>query len=105
METTTDTGVYTSGDWHVRAGSEDAFVSRWREFLEYARAEAPGFVWARLLRDANDARHFVSVGEWQSLAAQSTWRGLPDFAAKFGACHALCDEDRNSNYTQAAKVL
>ena len=62
METTTDTGVYTSGDWHVRAGSEDAFVSRWREFLEYARAEAPGFVWARLLRDINDARHFVSGG-------------------------------------------
>ena len=106
MDTTTDTnGAYTSGDWHVRAGSEDAFIARWHEFLEYARTSAPGFVSARLYRDSNDARHFVSLGEWQSVAAQATWRGLPDFADKFAACHALCEEDRNSNYTLTDRVL
>ena len=105
MDTMTDTGAYTSGDWHVRAGSEDAFVARWHEFLDYARTSAPGFGSARLFRDATDARHFVSLGEWQSEAAQANWRALPDFAAKFGACHALCEEDHNSNYALADQVL
>jgi heme-degrading monooxygenase HmoA len=105
MDTVTNSGAYTSGDWLVRAGSEDAFVATWHTFLEYARTEAPGFVSARLYRDATNARHFVSLGEWQSEAAQATWRGLPGFAEKFGACHALCEEDRNSNYTLADRVL
>ena len=105
MDTMTDTGAYTSGDWQVRAGSEEAFVARWREFLEYARASAPGFVAGRLYRDVNDARHFVSLGVWESLAAQAAWRGMPDFAAKLGACQALCETDRNSMYTLAAEVL
>jgi len=103
MDSTTS-AAYTSGDWHVRAGSEDAFVARWHEFLDYARTNSPGFGHARLLRDVNDARHFVSVGEWQSAAAQATWRGLPEFAAKLGACQALCEEDHNSNYTLADHV-
>jgi heme-degrading monooxygenase HmoA len=105
MDTMTDTGAYTSGDWWVRAGSEEAFVARWREFLEYARASAPGFVAGRLYRDVNDARHFVSLGVWESLATQAAWRGMPDFAAKLGACQALCETDRNSMFTLAAEVL
>jgi heme-degrading monooxygenase HmoA len=104
MDTTTDIGAYISGDWKVRAGSEDAFVARWREFLGWAQASAPGFVSARLYRDATDARHFVSVGNWQSVAAQADWRGMPDFAEKLGACQALCEEARNSTYTLAAEV-
>lgn len=79
MDTMSNTGVYTSGDWQVRAGSEDAFVARWTEFLEFARASAPGFVSARLFRDATDACHFVSIGEWQSEATQAAWRGMPGF--------------------------
>lgn len=105
MDTMTDTGAYTSGDWWVRSGSEEAFVARWREFLEYARASAPGFVAGRLYRDVNDARHFVSLGVWESLAAQAAWRGMPEFTAKLGACQALCETDRNSMYTLAAEVL
>ena len=105
MDTTTDTGAYTSGDWHVRAGSEDAFVARWHEFLEYARINAPGLVSARLYRDANDGHPFVSLGEWQSVAAQANWRGLAGFAETFNACHALCEEDHNSNYTLVDRVL
>lgn len=89
----------------MRAGSEEGFFAAWHAFLEYARTSAPGFVSARLYRDAADARHFVSLGEWQSMEAQASWRGLPGFAATFGACHALCDEDHNSTYALADQVL
>ena len=104
MDTMSNTGVYTSGDWQVRAGSEDAFVARWTEFLEFARASAPGFVSARLFRDATDACHFVSIGEWQSEATQAAWRGMPGFAEKLGACRALCEQDRNSTFKLASRV-
>jgi hypothetical protein len=30
----TDVQDHSAGDWHVRAGSEDAFIGRGREFLE-----------------------------------------------------------------------
>ena len=36
--------LFASGDWHVTAGSEDEFVQRWTEFLEWTRAEHPGLV-------------------------------------------------------------
>jgi heme-degrading monooxygenase HmoA len=95
---------FSSGDWHVRAGSEEAFVARWIEFLEWTRDSAPGFISARLVRDENEARHYVSFGEWESAAAAGAWMTLPDFAAKFGACTALCDDARGSRYTLAATV-
>jgi len=104
MSTITDVGAYSSGDWRVRAGSEDAFVDRWREFLEWSRASAPGFVSARLVRDVDDARHFLSIGEWQTEEATAAWRGMPEFAAKLGACRELCEQVQASAYTPVVRV-
>ena len=100
----TDIQDYSSGDWHVRAGSEDAFIARWTEFLEWTRDSAPGFVSAKLVRDAADTSHYVSLGEWNGAAAAAAWMTLPDFAAKYGACAELCEQARGSRYTVAAEV-
>jgi heme-degrading monooxygenase HmoA len=99
-----ETQDYSSGDWHVRAGSEDAFIARWTEFLEWTRDSAPGFVSARLVRDVSEPGHFVSLGEWKDAPAAAAWMTLPDFAAKYGACAALCEEARGGRYTLAAEV-
>ena len=99
-----DVQDFSSGDWHVRAGSEDAFIVAWRDFLTWTRDTAPGFVSARLVRDAGDASHFVSVGEWESTAAAAAWMTLPDFSAKYGACAALCEQARGGRYTLAEEV-
>lgn len=100
----TDVQNYSAGDWHVLAGNEDAFVARWTEFLEWARASVPGFLSARLVRDVGEPGHFISLAEWESLEAATAWMALPDFGAKFGACSALCDQARGSRYTLEARI-
>jgi quinol monooxygenase YgiN len=87
-----------SGDWHVRPGSEDEFVKRWTEFLDWTRASARGFRGARLIRDTEDGSHFLSFAEWDSDEARQAWRGLPDFPLRLGACRALCEDMRGVNY-------
>jgi heme-degrading monooxygenase HmoA len=99
-----DVQDYSSGDWHVRAGSEDEFIARWREFLEWTRESVPGFVSARLVRDVAESGHFVSLGEWDSADAVDAWMTLPEFATKYGACTELCEQARGTRYTLAAEV-
>ena len=93
-----------SGDWRVRRGSEAEFIARWREFLEWTKANAPGFLGARLIQDTGEPTHFVSYAEWESGAARQAWRALPEFSVKLGACRALCDEMRGADYDLAAAV-
>lgn len=104
MKAKTSVQNYASGEWRVRKGAEGEFVERWRQFLEWTRASSPGFISARLIRDFGDPRHFVSLAEWESPAALDGWRGNPGFAARFGACRALCDDMSGSNYGLVADV-
>ena len=93
-----------SGDWHVRAGCEADFIARWKDFLDWTKANAPGFLGARLIQETDDALHFVSFAEWESHLARQQWRGLPEFGPKFNACRELCVEMRGANYDLAAVV-
>jgi heme-degrading monooxygenase HmoA len=93
-----------SGDWQVRRGSEDEFIARWTEFLEWTKASAPGFLGARLIRDTEQPTHFVSFAEWESGAARQSWRRLPEFASKMGACRALCEDMKGGDYDVAVVV-
>jgi len=86
----------------VREGAEDEFVSRWTDFLGWTRETQPGLVSARLLRDEQDPRHFVSFAEWQDPGARDGWRQRPEFSAKFAACRELCDEFYGSDYERTA---
>jgi heme-degrading monooxygenase HmoA len=65
---------YASGNWTVKAGMEDEFVARWRAFLSDSTKTAQGFGTARLLRDADDPRHFLSFSEWAEAGARDAWK-------------------------------
>ena len=95
---------YASGNWVVRPGQEEEFVARWKDFLGWTRESASDLQWAILIKDAGDARHFVSMAGWNSLSALQAWRNHPIFAEKFGACRALCDEFQGSNYRLTAAI-
>jgi len=60
---------YASGNWTVKAGNEDEFVARWIAFLSESTKTAEGFGTARLLRDSDDPRHFLSFSEWTDAGA------------------------------------
>jgi len=95
---------YASGNWVVTAGNEAEFMARWTEFLGWTREAAPGLRWARLIQDAENPRHFISFASWESLEALRSWRSLPEFPSKMGACRALCDDFRGGDYTVVVTV-
>jgi heme-degrading monooxygenase HmoA len=97
-------GSYASGNWLVNEGSEEEFVSRWREFLEWTRDNAGGFQEATLIRDTADPRHFVSFARWDDDESQSAWRSLPEFPEKLGACRELCADFQGGAFRQAASA-
>jgi heme-degrading monooxygenase HmoA len=96
--------AYASGNWQVRAGEEDEFVSRWTAFLEWTRENAEGFGGATLIRSAEDQSRFISFAEWTDMEAQAAWRSLPEWQPKMGACRELCDEFVGGPHSRAAAV-
>ena len=93
---------YASGNWHVRAGSEDEFIARWQAFITESAKTAGGFGSARLLRDGDDPRHFLSFSDWADAASRDAWKSSPGFAKGLAACRELCDDFVGSDYSQAA---
>jgi len=69
---------YTHTTWHVKPGSEDEFVARWDEWVDWSHREGLAAA-ALLLRDAEDPSTFVSFGPWESLAAVRSWRALSGY--------------------------
>lgn len=72
-------GVYTLGDWVIAEGSEDEFVEAWSELVDWTMDEIPGGTFAKLLRDSDDPRRFVSFGPWRDVDAVIAWRANPGF--------------------------
>jgi heme-degrading monooxygenase HmoA len=94
--------VYASGNWNVKEGSEDEFITRWKEFLGWTRQTQPALFSANLIRDGQNPRHFLSFAEWGDADARSRWRQSPEFARKFDACRELCDDVYASDYEVTA---
>ena len=44
------------------------------------------------------------IAEWESGAARQSWRRLPEFASKMGACRALCEDMKGGDYDVAVVV-
>lgn len=95
---------YVSGNWMVRAGSEDEFIKRWRAFTGWSAEEMPGARSFLLLRDAANPSHFVSLGNWDDEASMSAWRNSSGFAERFPPVRELCEDFRGNDYKVAAHV-
>jgi quinol monooxygenase YgiN len=93
---------YSSGEWLVRAGSEEEFIERWTAFIEWSLDNAEGAESFVLVRSMEDPRKFHSLGAWESQQAQEAWREMPRMQVMLGHCRALCDEFDTHRYTLAA---
>jgi heme-degrading monooxygenase HmoA len=89
---------WTSGNWQVSEGKAEEFIDRWRVFLTWTKDENKGFLGARLVRDLANPSHFVSFASWEDLDAMRAWQGRPEFAERFTACRALCDDMHSGGY-------
>jgi quinol monooxygenase YgiN len=69
----------TAGIWLVKEGREDDFARRWEESASKLSREFPEVTF-RLLRDRDDPRRFVSLGEgWRNADQIEMARSLPSF--------------------------
>ena len=93
---------YSSGNWLVKEGSEEAFVSRWTAFVEWSLKNAPGLESGILIQDSDNPRRFLSLGAWDTAEAMQAWRQMPEFQELFEACRELCDEVQVRSYTLAS---
>ena len=81
---------YTHTTWVVKPGLEDAFIERWREWVEWSRSE--GFrAQALLLRDVDRPRTFVSFGAWESADAVRNWRGSAGYQSRVTRLHEVLE--------------
>ena len=93
---------YASGNWHVQAGSEDEFIARWQAFITESAKTSQGFGSARLLRDADDPRHFLSFSDWADAASRDAWKASPEFERGLTSSRELCDEFAGADSAQVA---
>jgi heme-degrading monooxygenase HmoA len=95
---------YASGEWLVRAGSEEEFVKRWTAFSESTLNNAPGSVSFVLVRSNEDPRRFLSLTAWESQEAQQAWRSMPQRQELLDRFRELCEEVGVHPYTLAASL-
>jgi quinol monooxygenase YgiN len=71
--------MYTSGVWIVKQGREGEFARRWQESADRLALDFPD-VKFMLLRDRENPRRFISLGEgWRTLDDIEAARSSPDF--------------------------
>jgi len=96
---------YSSGEWLVRAGSEEEFIERWNTFTEWSLNNAPGAVSFVLVRSNEEPGKFLSLGTWESQEAQEAWRRMPRMQELLDRCLELCEEFESHLYTFASSSI
>jgi len=95
---------YSSAEWLVQAGSEDEFIERWTNFLEWTLDNAEGAQSFVLVRSTEGPRRFLSLGAWENEEAQSAWREMPRMQEYFSQLQELCEEFEAHGYTLAVSL-
>ena len=95
---------FASGNWHVMEGKEQEFIERWREWLGWTRETQPALQHANLVQNESDPRHFISFAQWEDAASRNAWKQSEEFAQKFGAVRALCEEFHGGDYERVVAV-
>ncbi|HXF98908.1 MAG TPA: antibiotic biosynthesis monooxygenase [Gaiellaceae bacterium] len=96
--------IATVGIWLVREGREEEFVRRWQEVadgtvLEYAD------VTFRLLRDRENPRRFVGLGEgWRSAEQVEALRASPRYQDSMSSLWRLLESGELGTFELVAEV-
>ena len=71
--------MYTSGVWIVKEGREAEFARRWQESADSLALNVPALKFM-LLRDRENPRRFISLGEgWRNSEQIEAARSTPEF--------------------------
>jgi quinol monooxygenase YgiN len=96
--------MYTSGVWVVKEGREDEFTRRWQESADRLALDFPG-VKFMLLRDQENPRRFVSLGEgWRNRAQIEAARETPEFQDTMASIWRVLDSGELTTLDLIASV-
>jgi len=93
---------YSHSTWTVKPGREDEFVAAWQEWVAWSALQGLGTS-ARLLRDVDDPRRFVSFGPWEDLDTVRRWRAEPGFRERVERLQALVERFEPHTLEQVAE--
>ncbi len=95
--------VYSSGAWTAKEGEGEAFVEAWTEFARWLRT-MPGAGTARLIRDLDEPRRYLSFAPWESAEAMHAWKADPEFGERIAAVREYVAEFTPSELELVAGV-
>ena len=94
----------TCGIWQVTPGSEENFVSAWRDLAAWTVEHTPGAGAATLVQDTAQPHRFVSFGPWESAEAIDAWRASSGFQERVGKMQALLEAFEPGTFRRRASV-
>ncbi|MGH3134809.1 MAG: putative quinol monooxygenase [Gaiellaceae bacterium] len=96
--------ICLTGVWVVKKGREDEFARRWEESAGSLSLEFPDVTF-RLLRDRENPRRFVSLGEgWRNLEQVEAARSLPSFQDAMASIWRLLESGDISTLELAVEI-
>jgi hypothetical protein len=96
--------IYTLGVWHVRDGSQEEFVSAWKELgAVFASLPRPPIGKGILIQSATEPTLFYSFGPWRSEEDVAAMRGAPHAQAGIRKLIDLCTEATPGTYRVVAE--
>jgi heme-degrading monooxygenase HmoA len=93
---------WSHSTWRVKPGHEDEFVAAWKEWVTWSALQGLGSS-ARLLRDVDDPRRFLSFGPWEDLDTVARWRSEPGFGQRVERLQRLVDSFEPRTLEQVAE--
>jgi quinol monooxygenase YgiN len=96
--------ICTSGIWLVREGREDEFAHRWEESASSLSRDFSDVTF-RLLRDRENPRRFVSLGEgWRNMEQVEAARSMPAYQDSMASIWRLLDSGEISTLELAVEI-
>ena len=78
--------------WTVKVGKEEAFVSAWKDFARWSKANLPGSQGAYLLRDVGKPNRFISMEPWKDVDSLLAWRSRAEFKDFLRRMGEICED-------------
>ena len=96
--------MHPSGVWLVKEGREDEFARRGQESADRSALETPGLKFV-LLRDRENPRRFVSLGEgWRTADQIEAARSTPEFQDAMASIWRMLDSGEVTTLDLIASV-
>ena len=95
---------YASGNWTVKEGQAEEFITRWKAWLTESAQKVPGFGSATLIRDIYNPNHFISFSDWEDPKMRDQWKNSPEFAEGMAHVRELTDDFSGGDYVVAVRV-